>query len=172
MIFNKRARSISLFQANGVVTLGESTDFQTVDFHFPDSNECPLNQCHSSFPNRNAALNHFRTDHANTSMQCMHCKVIFPANDALSLLRHYQAEHPNEQAPKLKITSNQPSKNDCDKYNIYCNLCDKSIQSNQPEMFEQHFKKFHPKKMPLEIDQSSDLNLGANSGQKKSMPVC
>lgn len=154
-----------------MIKLGELTDFQTVKWKFPNTKNCPLDRCSSSFPNRNSALDHFCQDHANTSMECMHCKVIFPANDALVLFRHYQVEHEDEQPPKLKTTTVQPSAEYLAKYSILCDLCEEPILSNQTATFDHHFQQFHPNKLPFQFDRQSNLNLDKKREQRKSTQV-
>lgn len=88
------------------VELGESTDFDTVTWHFPDTKECPLKQCTLQFSHRNVALLHFCMKHAKETTICTVCDELFSAENSQDLLQHYKDLHPNEPQPTLKLVSN------------------------------------------------------------------
>lgn len=95
--------SFEFFQiGQGVVTLGQSSDFQTIDWRFPETNICPISECGLSCLNRTFALNHFQLYHAATSMACTICEQVFSVTNPLNILRHHQFQHPNDRTPQLK----------------------------------------------------------------------
>lgn len=56
--------------------------------------------CGISCSSRDVALVHFRDIHADTSMVCVVCDMLF--DDATKILNHYSSQHPNHLPPKLK----------------------------------------------------------------------
>lgn len=68
-----------------MIKLGELTDFQTLKRKFGAVYRFQIEIQHWTI----------FFDHPKTSMECMHCKVIFPANNASLLLRHYQVNRTN-----------------------------------------------------------------------------
>lgn len=77
------------------IELGESTDFQSVIWHFPDTGQCPLKECALLLSSRSVAAFHFRTMHAKITMACTVCGELVLAENAHDLLQHYQGMHPN-----------------------------------------------------------------------------
>lgn len=90
---------------NYYVTLGKSSDFETVIWRFPNTKQCPLKECKLSCSSRSVAFAHFHMHHAEISMICTICDELFLVLNPLNLLRHCQIEHPNERPPKLKAVS-------------------------------------------------------------------
>lgn len=90
---------------NHDLKLGESTDFEAVVWHFPDTSQCPLKKCALSFSHRSVAALHFRIIHANTTMPCTICDELVSAEHAHDFLQHYRDMHPNERRPARKTVS-------------------------------------------------------------------
>lgn len=89
------------------VTLGKSSDFETVIWHFPNTNHCPLKECKLSCSSRSVTLAHFHMHHADTTMICTICNELISVKNPLKLFRHYQEYHPKESPPKLKPVSKE-----------------------------------------------------------------
>lgn len=60
--------------------------------------------CGISCSSRNVALVHFQDVHADTSMVCVACDMLF--DDATKVLDHYSSQHPNRLPPELKKVPN------------------------------------------------------------------
>ncbi|XP_055297156.1 uncharacterized protein LOC129565878 [Sitodiplosis mosellana] len=87
---------------NDFVTLGKLSAFKTpIKWQFPDTKHCPL--CGISCSTRNIALIHFRNTHADTSMVCVLCDILFC--DAAQLLYHHALQHQNHLPPELKASN-------------------------------------------------------------------
>ena len=87
------------------ITLGKSTEFETVVWRFPDTDQCPLKDCLLSCSSRSICLGHFHLMHADESMLCTICSELISIKNPLNLFRHYQDHHPNKPPPKLKPVS-------------------------------------------------------------------
>lgn len=132
------------------VTLGTSSDFENVVWRFPNSIVCPHRDCELTFSSRYIALNHFRKNHADTSMLCYVCREIISVQAPFNLLLHFHLEHPHDSPPKLKSAT----KMNTIKYAIKCknlmlkihndlasmenerciSLTEKELQSSKPEI--------------------------------------
>lgn len=64
-----------------MVKLGELTDFETVSWPFPDTNNCPMQSCGMVFLNRSSAMYHFRQRHAKLSILCTDCGQLFQSRN-------------------------------------------------------------------------------------------
>lgn len=82
--------------------MGKSSDFETINWRFPNTDQCPLKNCMLSCSSRKNCLTHFHMHHAEICMMCTICDELFLVVNPLHLLRHYQIHHPNERPPKLK----------------------------------------------------------------------
>lgn len=90
---------------NDCVTLGKSTEFETVVWRFPNTDQCPLKYCMLSCSSRSVCLGHFHLLHADTTMCCTICSELISVKNPLALFRHYQDHHPKESPPKLRPVS-------------------------------------------------------------------
>lgn len=89
------------------ITLGKSTQFQTVKWKFPDTEKCPLDGCDISFSNRSFAIIHFRSNHSSTAMLCTICNIPFPSACTSNLEQHYELYHPDASLPTMKTVRKQ-----------------------------------------------------------------
>lgn len=84
------------------VILGESSVFEEINWRFPKTSKCPLEDCKLSCSSPAIAVMHFALQHAKTTMICIICDKLFPVENPTSLLNHYEINHPTEALPKYK----------------------------------------------------------------------
>lgn len=104
------------------ITLGKSSKFVAwKKWRFPDTDNCPLYDCHLAFSSREFALLHFRMNHSETAMMCTQCKIPFSAE---FLEEHYHIYHPNATLPAMKTVSEwTKTKCDVDTDNVAISSC-------------------------------------------------
>lgn len=85
------------------ITLGKSSQFETVKWKFPDTEKCPLDGCDLSFSSRIFALVHFRMNHSSTAMVCPICDIPFSSVSTSNMEQHYAIYHPDANLPPMKI---------------------------------------------------------------------
>lgn len=82
-----------------IVTLGEMTEYPILQWKFPQITHCPRMNCKRKFPNRDAAIDHYRAMHAKYDILCQECDLIISVSGAHNLMNHYKRKHPDIEPP-------------------------------------------------------------------------
>lgn len=86
--------------ADDIIILGESTDFQPMCWQFPQTRKCPKDLCFLDFSSRAIAIKHYRERHAKFDLLCKECGVLISMSGAHNMTNHYKRKHPDRIPPQ------------------------------------------------------------------------
>lgn len=72
---------------------------QMTGYHFPNIKVCPNRSCSKKFKDRLQTMNHFREQHADSSIFCYICQKPICSQARMYFIRHYNRMHPNMKVP-------------------------------------------------------------------------
>lgn len=75
------------------------TEYQTMQWKFPQITHCPRLNCKQTFTSRNEAIRHYRTMHSIYDVLCQECEQIISLTGTHNLMNHYKRKHPDIQPP-------------------------------------------------------------------------
>lgn len=110
---------------NELISLGELTEYETTEWRFPDTQNCPLRSCAIHFESRKIAMEHYRENHAKHAVLCEICNYpIMLLSATHHLVGHFARKHPNVEPPQ-KVETDRVKHNICfkKKCKISDNFC-------------------------------------------------
>lgn len=72
---------------------------QETRYCFPNTKVCPNRSCNKEFKDRFEASQHFRNEHAQTSIFCYICQKPLSAKEPRTFIKHYHRVHGNIKVP-------------------------------------------------------------------------
>lgn len=88
------------------VTLGEFTEYPTIQWRFPQITSCPRKNCKEKFNNRAETIAHYREVHAKYDVLCNECNTIVAVSGSQNMLNHYKRRH-SDIEPPVKTDENR-----------------------------------------------------------------
>lgn len=99
-----------------LITIGELTEYPTVQWKFPETTHCPRSHCKQKYKSRAENIAHYRDVHAKYDVICNECNILVSVSSSHNLLNHYKRKHSDIELP-LKTKENRVNLINCrDRY--------------------------------------------------------